>query len=422
MSMRTAFFFFFRRLFAWGVLFLLLAGLWSSISHNAPPWLFGPASMLAFIYVVIASASHLRRVRLISDHVNSETLANRQRRAIEIPLEANEAYAIVDAAIRELPHVQEVESAKDSLQTRAKVKRVDPYGTALPLVEHAERRLGIARNQVFATVAPREGTASVTLVCEPEGRAWCDWFIVGDATNLENANALTRAISRRIAEKRKLETESVKDSATQKELAVAKLGLLHAQVEPHFLYNTLGSAKYLIQSDPVKAEAMIDNLIAYLRNSLPRTESNAASTLGAEVERARAYLDILQIRMGARLTPHLDVPPALHVIPFPTMMLQTLVENAIKHGLEPKPGGGNIWVIARESAGILSVTVADDGLGLQSGSPSTQGTGIGLKNIRERLALAYGSEATFTFTANFPTGVAATLAVPVGGPKETPHE
>lgn len=419
--MRTTLFFYFRRLFAWTMLFMAFIAIWSIIVHDGPPWPFGLLAFVAFLYVIITTASHLRRVRLISDHVDSATLANRQRRQIEIPFEANESFAIVDAAIRELPHVQDIASAKDSLQTRAKVERIDPYGTAIPLFSMVAQHLGIARNQILATVTPRDGTSSVVLVCEPEGRAWCDWFIVDDGTNLENANALTRAISRRIAERRKVETATVKDTATQKELAVAKLGLLHAQVEPHFLYNTLGSAKYLIQSDPVKAEAMIDNLIAYLRNSLPRTESTA-STLGAEVERARSYLEILQIRMGARLTPHIDVLPTLHHIPFPTMMLQTLVENAIKHGLEPKPGGGNIWVIAREAGGQLSVTVADDGLGLNAGLPATQGTGIGLKNVRERLSLAYGPAASFTFTSNFPSGVAATISVPVSGPKETDHE
>ncbi len=419
--MRTTLFFHFRRLFAWTLLFMAMIAIWSTVTHNGPPWPFGMLALLAFIYVIVSSASHVRRVRLISDHVDSATLANRQRRQIEIPLESGDAFALVDSAIRELPHVQDIASARDSLQTRAKVERIDPYGASIPVFRRAAEHLGIARNQILATVTPRDGTSSVVLVCEPEGRAWCDWFIVDDGTNLENANALTRAISRRIAERRKAETDTVKDTATQKELAVAKLGLLHAQVEPHFLYNTLGSAKYLIQSDPVRAEAMIDNLIAYLRNSLPRTESNA-STLGAEVERARAYLEILQIRMGARLTPHLDVSAALHHIPFPTMMLQTLVENAIKHGLEPKPGGGNIWVIARETAGQLSVTVADDGLGLQQGEAATQGTGIGLKNIRERLSLAYGPAAAFTITSNFPSGVAATISVPADGPKENAHE
>jgi len=242
--------------------------------------------------------------------------------------------------------------------------------------------------------------------------------MVDDGTNLENAEAITRAISRRIADRRRSEQSTAKETVTQKELAVAKLGLLHAQVEPHFLYNTLGSAKYLIKSDPAKAEEMLDNLILYLRHSLPRTE-DAASTVGEELERARAYLEILQIRMGARLQTQIDVPEELKSIPFPTMMLQTLVENSIKHGLEPKSGGGTIWILARAADQNIAVTVADDGRGFNT---ETAGTGIGLKNVRERLKLAYGSDASFGIVANFPTGVAATITVPVTGPKEAEHE
>ncbi|MBL8523962.1 MAG: histidine kinase, partial [Betaproteobacteria bacterium] len=155
-------------------------------------------------------------------------------------------------------------------------------------------------------------------------------------------------------------------------------------------------------------EAMLDNLIMYLRHSLPRTE-DAASTLGEELERARAYLEILQIRMGARLATQIDVPEELKSLPFPTMMLQTLVENSIKHGLEPKSGGGTIWILARRNEYGVAVTVADDGRGFNN---ETAGTGIGLKNVRERLKLAYGSDASFGIVANFPTGVAATITVP----------
>jgi len=416
--MRTSLFFFTKLLFAWLIVFLILLILSASFGRNGPPAIMAVVGLLMLLFVIITAASHLRRVRLIAGNVDASLLANRQRRQIEIPLEAGEAFDIVDAAIRELPHTEDIQSARDSLQIRAKVKRIDPYGTAIPLMSRVQAKLGIDRNQIMAIVSPGESTGSVTLVCEPEGRAWCDWFIVDDGTNLENANALTRAISRRIAERRRNEQASAKETVTEKELAVAKLGLLHAQVEPHFLYNTLGSAKYLIKSDPAKAEEMLDNLIMYLRHSLPRTE-DAASTLGEELERARAYLEILQIRMGARLQTQIDVPEELKSIPFPTMMLQTLVENSIKHGLEPKSGGGTIWVLARTHEKGVAVTVADDGRGFNT---ETAGTGIGLKNVRERLKLAYGNEASFGIVANFPTGVAATITVPVTGPKEANHE
>jgi LytS/YehU family sensor histidine kinase len=201
----------------------------------------------------------------------------------------------------------------------------------------------------------------------------------------------------------------VRESKTEKELTSAKLSLLHAQVEPHFLYNTLASTQILTRSDPARADQMLSHLITYLRQSVPRTE-DAMSTLGDELERARAYLEILKIRMGERLTLQMEVPEQLRSAAMPPMMLQTLVENAIKHGLEPVTGGGTIWILAREVDGKIAVTVADDGRGF---SEVGGGTGIGLKNVRERLKLAYGDAASFSIGANFPKGVAATITVPI---------
>jgi len=416
--MKTSFFFYLRLIFAWFAAFIFVIILWNIVSDRKLPWPLFAGALVALVFIIATAASHLRRIRMIAGNADASTLANRQRRQIEIPFEAGEAFDIVEATVRELPRTEEVEAARDSLQLRAKVQRIDPYGNTIPLWKKMSGWLGIQRNQIYAIVTPRDGVGSVTLICEPEGGAWSDWFMVDDGTNLENAEAITRAISRRIADRRRSEQSSAKETVTQKELAVAKLGLLHAQVEPHFLYNTLGSAKYLIKSDPAKAEEMLDNLILYLRHSLPRTE-DAASTLGEELERARAYLEILQIRMGTRLQTQIDVPEELKSIPFPTMMLQTLVENSIKHGLEPKSGGGTIWILARATDQNIAVTVADDGRGFNS---ETAGTGIGLKNVRERLKLAYGSDASFGIVANFPTGVAATITVPVTGPKEAEHE
>jgi sensor histidine kinase YesM len=174
------------------------------------------------------------------------------------------------------------------------------------------------------------------------------------------------------------------------------------------LYNTLASAQLLTRADPAKADIMLGNLILYLRHSLPRNE-DGLSTLGAELERALAYLDILKIRMGARLNLQIEVPDTLKTMLFPGMMLQTLVENAIKHGLEPKPGGGTIWILARNIDQMAALTVADDGRGF---SAEGGGTGIGLRNVRERLQLTYGSAASFSIVSNFPNGVAATITVP----------
>ena len=409
--MKSSFFFFTRLLFAWTLLLFAALALWSSFSQRGRVGVF-LGWLFVMIFVIKSATSHIRRVRLINGSANSSTLANRQRRQIEMPMGAGRAFEILDATIRELPNVEQVESTRDSLQIRAKVRRVYPYGT-VPLLPRMLGWFGTPRNQIFATITPQSDTGTVYLICEPESGAWRDWFTVDNGTNLENAEAISRAISHRIAEVRRNEEASTKETETEKELAVAKLRLLHAQVEPHFLYNTLGSAKYLVRSDPARAEQIMDNLILYLRHSLPRVD-NSLSTLGDEVERVRAYLDIMQIRMGARLNTQFNVADALKSIPFPTMMLQTLVENAIKHGLEPKSGGGTIWVLAVDKADRVAVTVADDGIGLGT---ETTGSGIGLKNVRERLYLAYGADAAFDLAANFPMGLAATITVPTAGPK-----
>jgi signal transduction histidine kinase len=359
-------------------------------------------------FVITGAFSHMRRVRLIAGRVDSGTLSNRQRRQIEIPFEAGEAFDLLDAAIRELPRTEEVESARDSLQVRARVRRPAPYGRS---AVGPAKPLGHMRNQILATVTPGDGSGSVTLICEPESGAWSDWFRVDDATNLENAEAITRAITRRVAERRRNEQKANAQTATEKELTVARLSLLHAQVEPHFLYNTLASAQYLTRSNPAQADDMLGHLIAYLRHSLPSAE-DTVSTLGDELERARAYLEILKIRMGARLGLQLDVPEPLRATPLPPMMLQTLVENAIKHGLEPKPAGGTVWILARRDGDTIAITVADDGQGF---SNEVGGTGIGLKNVRERLHLIYGGQASLAVVANVPVGVAATITVPAAG-------
>jgi signal transduction histidine kinase len=357
--------------------------------------------------VLVTAFSHLRRVRLITGSINASALSNRQRRQIEIPFEAGEAFDMLEAAIRELPGIEEVDAARDSLQLRARIKRFDPYNGDDQGGRFAEY-FRTRRNLIMATVSPNGDAGSVTLICEPERTAWTDWFIVDFGTNLENAEAIVRSVTRRVAEMRRRETVSVMQTATEKELTVAKLSLLHAQVEPHFLYNTLASAQLLTRTDAPRADEMLGNLISYLRHSLPRTE-DSLSTIGEELERAQAYLDILKIRMGSRLRLQVEVPQQLRAVLFPSMMLQTLVENAIKHGLEPKPGGGTVWVLARAHDNSVSVTVADDGRGF---SAEGGGTGIGLRNVRERLRLAYGSAAAFAIVANFPSGVAATITVP----------
>jgi signal transduction histidine kinase len=384
-----------------------------------PNWLFGLMWITGTLVAAIGAVSHLRRVSMVAGRIDAQTLANRQRREIEIPLDADEAFAIVDAAVRDLPRSEEVETASDSLQVRAKVRRIDVYGAGMLDRFNPLARLGTKRNQIWATVTPGDGASRLVLVCEPERGAWSDWFLVDEGTNYENAEAISRAITRRLVERRRQGETAARETATEKELAVARLSLLHAQVEPHFLYNTLASAQLLTRADPVRADEMLGHLIVYLRHSLPRSEDEP-STLGEELARARAYLEILRIRMGPRLALQIDVPDDLLGMRFPPMMLQTLVENAIKHGLEARPGGGTVWLLARrrDDDGTVEVTVADDGQGINT---ANSGTGIGLRNVRERLRLAYGPAASFELVANYPSGVAATIRLPATTQAEAPN-
>ena len=406
-----------RILFAWAVA-ILLAGIVWSILFGGPQALFWLLAWSAMALALVGAVTHLRRVRLAAGRLDAAVLSNHQQRRIEVPLDAGAAFDLLEATVRELPRVEDVEASRGSLQVRAKVRRSDPFGGTRPSRWNLLARFAITRDRVLATVVPGEGTSSVTVLCEPDAPHWVDLFALDEGTSYENAEALQRSVSRRIAEQRRDEQAQAERSATDNALTVARLNLLQAQVEPHFLYNTLANAQVLARTDPPRADQMLGHLIQYLRHSLPR-EHGSLSTLGEELERAGAYLEILKIRMGARLELQVEVPEELKALQLPSMMLQTLVENAIKHGLEPKPGGGTVWILARCIDDHATVTVADDGQGFGS---ATGGTGIGLKNLRERLQLTYGGRASFALVSNFPSGVAATLTLPLptGVPASVP--
>jgi sensor histidine kinase YesM len=191
------------------------------------------------------------------------------------------------------------------------------------------------------------------------------------------------------------------------------MAAMQAQVEPHFLFNTLASIDHLIETDPPRASTMQKNLIALLRASMPtmrESNSRGVADLGREMAVVRPYLEILKVRMEERLATEVDIPDGLLSAEFPPMMIQSLVENAVKHGLEPKPEGGRLTVRAEVVHGMLQVTVADTGLGF--GRAPTAGTGTGLANIRERLQLLYGQRATLTVSENVPSGTRVTITVP----------
>jgi signal transduction histidine kinase len=210
-------------------------------------------------------------------------------------------------------------------------------------------------------------------------------------------------------------TETAEAESLKRQVVEARMAAMQAQVEPHFLFNTLASIDHLIETDPPRASQMQKNLIALLRASMPTmretaSKANGVRDLGRELAVIRPYLEILKVRMEERLAFRIDVPEGLHSAEFPPMMIQTLVENAIKHGLEPKPEGGSLELKAQIVHGKLQVTVADTGLGF--GRAATAGTGVGLAHIRERLQLLYGPKAALTVAENPVGGTVVTIVVP----------
>ncbi len=211
--------------------------------------------------------------------------------------------------------------------------------------------------------------------------------------------------------------ETAEAESLKRQVVEARMAAMQAQVEPHFLFNTLASIEHLIETDPPRASQMQRNLIALLRASMPtlretRPDGNghAKRDLKRELEVIRPYLEILKVRMEERLHTRIEVPDGLLSAEFPAMMIQTLVENAIKHGLEPKPEGGELVVRAAVVHGKLQVSVADTGLGF--GRAATAGTGVGLANIRDRLQLLYGQRAQLSVTENAPSGTVVSISIP----------
>lgn len=215
----------------------------------------------------------------------------------------------------------------------------------------------------------------------------------------------------RAEEQAKVANAVAEREALLRQVSEAQMQMMQAQVEPHFLFNTLASVEYLIETDPPRAAAMQRSLIAYLRAVLPQMRENAAKTnLGREADIVKSYLQLLKMRMEERLTIDFEMPEGLRSASFPPMMLQSVVENAIKHGLEVKAEGGTLQFRADVLGDKLRVTVRDDGLGF--GAVPSNGTGLGLQNIRERLKLLYKDKAQLIITANEPSGVCVAIEVP----------
>lgn len=205
----------------------------------------------------------------------------------------------------------------------------------------------------------------------------------------------------------RLERERTRVAEIERNATMANLRLLQAQIEPHFLFNTLANVVGLIHPAPDTAKRMLEEFIAYLRATLAATREQQ-TTLGKEFELMSHFLAILQIRMGERLKVEVELPAELAGLALPSMLLQPLVENAIKHGLEPKIDGGTITLRAVREGDMLKLSVIDSGIGFTG---ATSG-GIGLKNVRERIEKLFDGKGSMVIEENQPTGTKVQLTIP----------
>jgi len=221
------------------------------------------------------------------------------------------------------------------------------------------------------------------------------------------ATAALYFFAREREETRRLHEAKLVKVSLDRQMIEARLQALQAQIEPHFLFNTLANIRLLYETESSRAKPLIHDLAAYLRAALPQMRE-ARSTLARELALAQAYLRVLQVRMGERLKVEIDVAADLGEAALPPMILSTLVENAIKHGLSPLPQGGSIVLGAQRLGDQLRVTVVDDGVGFRTGF----GSGVGLANTRARLATLYGNAGRLILDANPRGGVIAGFELP----------
>ena len=268
-------------------------------------------------------------------------------------------------------------------------------------IESAARRVGgIAQAALYAGVPLVGVLIGMTVASILFGWGWTAWL--HDAGTILQIMLVSVAISvvltvifvvreREARAQVTLARERERAERREREAVLANLRALQAQIEPHFLFNTLANVTSLIEPQPQTARRMLESFIRFLRSSLAATRMQS-TTLGAEAELIGAYLDVLQVRMGSRLRYAIEIPPDLQAFALAPMLLQPVVENSIVHGLEPSVAGGEVALRARREAGAVAIEISDTGVGFAA---TTRG-GTGLTNLRERLRALYGERAALT--------------------------
>jgi hypothetical protein len=238
-------------------------------------------------------------------------------------------------------------------------------------------------------------------------RIWGMLWIGGLGTTLGLLTAIGAGVRERLAQARARELQlELERSRLEQQAVAARLALLQARIEPHFLFNTLANVQALVEAGSPRAAPVLGSLIAYLRAALPRLHDGPA-TLAQELDLVRAYLDLMRMRMPDRLSFAIDVDDSLLAQPLPPMALLTLVENAVRHGIDPLEQGGHIRVFGQRTATGWRLGVEDDGAGIDP----LRAPGLGLANLRERLAAGFGPGAELQIEERQPRGVRASIVV-----------
>ena len=278
----------------------------------------------------------------------------------------------------------------------------DPFQGTMQVSRYRTAWLGLSIEIVIKV--EKAGECRVTVKSKPGLSAF--YFQNGDAFHWTTkiSQHLEASILNHYEQKQQKERNQVLERAALE----SKLAALQAQVEPHFLFNTLANLKYLIRTNPDTAQQLLSSLVAYLQTAMPDMRS-ISSKLARECTLAQHFLTIMQIRMGQRLHFSIDYPKELADTSMPPAMLISLVENAIKHGLEKATRAGTVTIDVSQQAQRMCIKVSDDGVGLNDFG----GNGVGLSNIYERLQLLYGDRAELVIDSREPSGVEAKLYLPI---------
>jgi LytS/YehU family sensor histidine kinase len=297
------------------------------------------------------------------------------------------------------------------LVTGLAVLLVIALAAALPLVRLAPGWRWLAQAAMIGAASAASTVLRLALARDLNGSIAMDWSWFAAVVTLWTmlglaAAALIDAASRQADAQRRLRDDRAAGDALASQALEARLAALQAQIEPHFLFNTLANVRRLYEVDAVLGARMLGSLLGYLRAALPAMRRTEAP-LAQEFELVRAYLTLMQLRMGERLRFAVEFAPQLASAALPPLMVVTLVENAIRHGLGPLPAGGTVQVRAALTAAgdQLLIEVRDDGAGFVAAS----GSGVGLANTRARLAARHGSDASLRLRSNQPRGVIAEL-------------